>query len=150
MNFFSKVVSFDEEKCQIVLDIYYADDEFWEYVKDIFTQEEILRTIFKSKVRKFDAKTWEQHKKWYACITTMMKYYNKKVGLELTKENKDALHYQMKRSFFPCTYIDLGGESPIPKVPSINDLSFDQLFEATAKLISTYMDIGIDFDEYAR
>jgi hypothetical protein len=89
-------------------------------------------------------------KKWYACITTLLKYFNKKYELELTRANKDALHYEMKRSFYPCTYIDLGGTEPIPRVPSINDLSFDQLFEATAKLIATYTDMGVDFDAYTK
>lgn len=82
-------------------------------------------------------KTYRQLQKWFAKLTAIIKHDNP--GVIVTKEMRDAFHYQMKLRIFDADLIHLNaGSEEIIMPPSLADMSVEQLAQGITKLEETY------------
>ena len=89
------------------------------------------------------AKTMEQHRKWFKMVHQILEHFQKEdPGILINADAIKALHEDLKRSTFPLRSMKIGS-TDIPIIPSITDLSLNDLREAIQKVIDRYSHLVI-------
>lgn len=138
MDLLTKFKSFDFETGILQLHVLFEGEELLKFVEDVKTLEGFLRTQIKPTKQNVSI-SYRQQKRLFAVLRTVLKH---------NQQSEDVLadfYYQIKLSFFPVRYFEIGGErTPIPV--SLSELSHDQLKDITTKIIAQYEDAGVHFE----
>jgi hypothetical protein len=149
MDFLSKISKFDKVKGTIELDLSFFDDDLFEYIEKCYEDKSVIKSSLKKTKSSVDSRTVRQHRKWFCCVGAILDFYAKRDGTIFDAQNRRALHEELKKSIFPVRKIKIG-DLQIDSVPSINDLTVDELSKALATLLERYMAIGVDFEQYSK
>jgi len=67
---------------------------------------------------------------WYASIGTILRYR----GIIPTAESVKVLDKEFRETIFPVKYVDVGYEQMVPDVPSMHNLSNEELLDCCLRL----------------
>ena len=140
-NIFFKAtdIHLDAKGLQGQFSLLFPSESLLEYFAEIDPMQ-IIEVSFKKGVSKLRRpKTQPQHNKWFAVLTEILLHHKREEDpyAKVSVKELNLFHKEMKKQFFPCGQIKIG-TLEIPSVPSINDLSLEELGEALSNLIHTY------------
>lgn len=138
MEFHGKIQSFDTTHNLVTIRASFLTPEEHEGLQHIIESGKIQKISSKDLRKK--SMTYDQQKKFFVDICKILLFFK----IDPNPENKRALYEQEKRACFPITYLELAGER-IPSIPSITDLSLEELNYAIEKLEERYSDLGVNF-----
>lgn len=119
--------------------ILFPSESLLQYFAEVDPDQVIEVVIRKGVTKVRRPKTLPQHRKWFVTIHEILLHHKKEDDpyAKITAKELNDFHYEMKKQFFPCAPIMIG-PIQIPGVPSINDLSVEELSDALSNLIDTY------------
>lgn len=132
-------ITFNPETFKGQFSLLFPTESLLEYFAEV-DPNQIIEVSFKKGTAKLRRpKTQPQHNKWFAVLTEILLHHKRQEDPYAKVTAKDLLlfHREMKRQFFPCGQIKIGTLA-IPSVPSINDLSVEELGEALSAIIQQY------------
>lgn len=95
-------------------------------------------------------KTLPQHRKFFAMLRDILKWKKKKDStVRINALAMRIVYDEVRKSYFPIRTINLGLEE-VFTVPSIRELTMDELREVIDSMYNDYAEVGVDFDEYKK
>ena len=147
MEFISKISKFDKVNGTVELSLSFFDDDLFEFIEKCYNNNSAIKANLKETKSTLDSRTARQHKKWFCCLGAILAFYSEKYDTVFDSSNRRALHEELKKSIFPVRKVKIG-DLEIASVPSINDLSMDEMSLALSTLIERYTLLGVDFEKY--
>lgn len=139
MNFIGKPIFIDYDQMLATFEIGFVDENVFTSLEEAIEKDEFIRLTSHS-LRKFNHVTDKQHKYWFVVVTHLLKFFK----IPINSENTMALHYELKKAYFPVEYIVMG-TLKIPQIPSITSLSKQQMRDILDRIINDYQLIGLNF-----
>jgi hypothetical protein len=139
MNFVGKPIYIDYNQMLVTFEIGFVDENTFTSLEEHIEKDEFIRLTTHS-LRKFNYLTDKQHKYWFVLITHLLKHFN----VPINSENIMGLHYELKKAYFPIEYIVMGSIK-IPQIPSINNISKNQMRDILDRIVDDYQLIGLNF-----
>lgn len=151
MEFLVKPLEIDLDRLLISFEILMHDSASLGKLEKVF-EKHLIQKIFLQSLRKQteDKISWQQHKKWYALIRTILRHQVEKfpeLNLVITDVVVDAFHDQLKKQYYPVR-LESFGDFVLPKIPSITELTKEEGQRVISKVIETYTDLGVSFESW--
>lgn len=139
MNFVGKPIYIDYNQMLVTFEIGFIDENVFTSLEEYIDKEEFIRLTSHS-LRKFNYLSDKQHKYWFVLITHLLKHFD----VPINSENIMGLHYELKKAYFPVEYIVMGSIK-IPQIPSITNISKQQMRDILDRIVNDYQLIGLNF-----
>jgi hypothetical protein len=95
-------------------------------------------------------KTLPQHRKFFAMLRDILKWKRSKDStIVINALSMRIVYDEVRKSYFPVRIVNLGKEE-VFTVPSIRELTMDELREVISNMYNDYSELGVDFDEYKK
>lgn len=141
MDVLGKIKSFNMDTMELILEVAFVDEMVLENIESFIRENKLSRVhINRSKVQ--ELMTYEQQKKWFVMLKKILQFYQ----VPANSKNILALHIEFKKNLFPVRRIQIGDKF-IPDIPSLTELSKEQLSEGIQYLYDTYTPLGVNFDK---
>lgn len=121
-RFIGKLVKFDPIKRHLTVRVDFLDPEKQEIIEKIIQEQNDISFNFSKPFRRL--KTYAQLKTYYRDLSIILT----KLDIDPISENVRALDEEIKKSIFPCQFLEVWGER-IPLVPSKANMTTDQMSE---------------------
>ena len=139
MNLVAKPIYIDYNNFLVTFEIGFVEENTFTSIEKTIESDQFFRLTTHS-LRKFNHVTDKQHKYWFVLINHMLKHFE----VPINSENIMALHYELKKAYFPVEYITMG-TLRIPQIPSITSMSKEQMKDIIDRVVNDYDLIGINF-----
>lgn len=149
MNLFSKFLAYDPSSKRLTMEVGFATPEQLELIEEAIQEGKFFEQSFKKK-RKL-SKTYKQQCLYYVTISKIVEAEKIRCELTYTHPTKEEIaNYDemMRRDFFPVRKgQDVTGKETFIRVPSIHDLSFDELIDVILRVQDRYSYLGIAWEK---
>jgi len=142
-SFLAKLINFAPEHFSFTLQLGFGDEKQYQYFLDLFHDQEFRLFKVREKPKKIKDATDKQIRYWYACVRNILKFYD----VETDSENMKTMHLQLKKRYLPVTYIEVGIVQ-LPLIPSLTELTLEEMAEGLDNLIEDYLKLGLDLRKY--
>jgi hypothetical protein len=139
MNLVGKPIYIDYNNFLVTFELGFVEENTFSSIEKYIELDEYFRLTTHS-LKKFNYATDKQHKYWFVLINYMLKHFQ----VPINAENIMALHYELKKAYFPVEYIIMG-TLKIPQIPSINAMTKEQMKDIIDRVVNDYELIGINF-----
>ena len=142
-TFLGKLIDFDFVRYTVTLEVGFVTEDDFARIIEILREDKFKNFELKTKGRKVNPITDKQIKFWYVCVTQILKHYK----AIFDKDTIDTLHRTLKMKYLPVKVLNLGSVS-IPQIPSLTEVSKEDMRIAIDNLVEDYKKLGLDLTKW--
>ncbi len=141
MDLFGRAVDFDLDAGILTFQLAFFDENNLQDIERLIKDGTMRKMILAGTRLNYDSMSYEQQKKWFVSVKLIIEHHN---GVP-SGENILLLHKELKKDIFPVRMKSIG-DIEIPSIPSIRDLSWEELNGCIQELHERYEQLNINFD----